>query len=187
MIGESINSALRLTFETEVSMWRLYFLYYGFCTLAVASLFFAMFCPSSVKLHGSAFEYVDREERTVFGKRLNQMKIEIAKRRYQSKFGTAAGISVDTIAAHQPIPGKPQPLDDPRQEFSRMKSQLASTPTGEIMTEVFVYLKDTRPGVRRLITYLYAFGFAIISVPTLEVFYQVSKSAYKGIIGLTLG
>jgi hypothetical protein len=43
------------------SMWRIWMLYYGSCSLAAGSIFFAWRCPARVKQYGSAFEMADRE------------------------------------------------------------------------------------------------------------------------------
>ena len=54
----------RTTFDVAtdaVVHWRLYFLYFGFSSLAVGSLVFSVQCPDVVKEHGAAYNFVQRE------------------------------------------------------------------------------------------------------------------------------
>jgi hypothetical protein len=44
------------------------------------------------------------------------------------------------------------------------------------MTVFFVPQKDTLPRVRLLVFVFYVIGFAILSIPTAEVFWKVSRS-----------
>jgi hypothetical protein len=44
---------------------RLYFLYFGFCGLAIGSILFSWLCPPVVKSHGAAFEFVANEYDTM--------------------------------------------------------------------------------------------------------------------------
>ncbi len=45
------------------SVARLYFLYFGLAAMGVASLWFQLRCPPVIKAHGSAYEFINQEER----------------------------------------------------------------------------------------------------------------------------
>lgn len=67
--------------ENGVSYWRMYWLYFGFCSLAAAAMIFNLKCPSLVAHHGAAYEFVDREFRIMGHERLVKMDQQLAKLR----------------------------------------------------------------------------------------------------------
>ena len=77
LLSESLTEYYVLLFEEEPGLWRLYFLYFGFCTLAVASLLFNWFCPSEIKEHGSAYDFVEKQKDIMHERREDAMVMVI--------------------------------------------------------------------------------------------------------------
>src|SRR5215468_4093567 len=46
---------LTIRFDTHFSLWRIWMIYYGGISLAVATGLYSCFCPRTIKEHGSAF------------------------------------------------------------------------------------------------------------------------------------
>ena len=69
----TIDSKLIADSEVSVNSWRLYFLYFGFSSLAVSAIIFNVRCPDEVKLHGNAFDFVDKQKPIMREARLRNM------------------------------------------------------------------------------------------------------------------
>jgi hypothetical protein len=71
--GQSVGEVSR-----QVSLTRLYYAYFGLTFLGIGSFLFAMLCPTEVKSHASAREFVQTETSVVSRARLGLMLTQIA-------------------------------------------------------------------------------------------------------------
>lgn len=194
LFGESFNEYLTLNFggdaeigesAPEVSLWRAYWLYYGFCFLAAASLLFSIFCPPPVKSHGAAYDFVDKESNTILPSRESHMSSVVR----MAKYANARNPSWPDPEEAERIFSEAD--NEMRQQNAKAFSQwhkisgsVRSLELNELMTEYFVILKDTRVGARTWISYLYLLGFGAISVPTTWTFLEVAVSAAGAVYSL---
>jgi hypothetical protein len=91
LFNENIRQYLTIQYDAGwpfrylPSMWRIWMLYYGSCSLAAGSILFAWRCPAEIKQYGSAFEMVDaeRHHRTAHSSRIGTISDRL-KSLYQS-------------------------------------------------------------------------------------------------------
>ncbi len=87
----NIDDGSKLSNETKS---RLFYFYFGFSFLGVASLFYQLFCPSLLKEHGSAGDYVNEELDLMTQQRVDDMIMRFHK---LSNFGDA----IESILRHR--------------------------------------------------------------------------------------
>lgn len=70
LLSERLQEFLKLTIDSslEVTSTRLYFLYFGLSSLAIATIIFNIRCPDVVKNHRASFDYVDKQKQIVGSK-----------------------------------------------------------------------------------------------------------------------
>jgi hypothetical protein len=160
LLNKKMAGYYALYFDAEPAgiSYRLYCLYFGFSVLGVASLVFSWFCPRLVKEYGSAAAFVAAEERITSPRRLSEMLEAL-------------------LASRRSLPQVP--MTDPKEaewkthDYEEYLHELAEVNPQLLMTEFFVPLKDTMPRARFTVFALYGIGFAILAVPTVEVFVRV--------------
>ena len=65
--GEAANEYFELVIDADgvFSLWRVYWLYFGATFIAIAQIIFNVRCPAEIKQHGTAYEFVAKEEKTI--------------------------------------------------------------------------------------------------------------------------
>jgi hypothetical protein len=65
LFGSEFNEYFRLVVDPgapdPVNISRLYYLYFGFCCLALGSIVYTVRCPKEVQDHGSAYDFVEKQ------------------------------------------------------------------------------------------------------------------------------
>jgi hypothetical protein len=185
--------ALYFDADSLVISYRLYCLYFGFTFLGVASILFNFLCPKLVKEYGSAAAFVAAEERISDRARIRRMMDALIGERFKEQFPNArytleqvraVGGAVDWAA---PIPfarGTPDfhneaaYLQQLKRDHDDMAAQIVDSP-GLVMTHYFVPLKDENRAGRFAVFVMYVLGFAVLAIPTIEVFVRV----LRGLVG----
>jgi hypothetical protein len=179
LFGEMFNDYLELTIDSGVSYWRVYFLYFGFCAVAAGSLLFSIKCPESVRQHGAAYEFVDREERTLSKYRIAKMQDLLVRRNYFMVARTENWPDYEVARDHVIANSDDHDENQAAASLVGIREKVEDLNDAALMTEYFVTLKSADPVSRLFVTCLYAVGIALIAVPTLVVFWQVVIAAWN--------
>ena len=83
LFGQWFNSAMTMPFECEFNLTRAYLLYYSFWMLAIASVLFAIACPSTVKKYPDKYDFSTKESHEFSKARKIWMRQEVAKAKYR--------------------------------------------------------------------------------------------------------
>jgi hypothetical protein len=86
----------------DITLNRLYFIYFGLSFLGIASALFALFCPLEIKSHGSAREYMQVDGPLVTEARMSLIVPEIAR-----AFSLWAGDETDDPTTVTRLAGEP--------------------------------------------------------------------------------
>lgn len=169
-----------------VVSYRLYCLYFGLCLIALASALFSLFCPRYVKVYASAAEFVAMEERIMLPERLAEMKRRVIldyfdKRFPESRYDHNQVMNYDDCVDHGGVnlPGETGSEEETIAINEIKEMQQAMSVFGHelsiagAMTRWFVPQKYTKPGLRFAVWALYAVGFVVLGIPTLDVFFLV--------------
>jgi hypothetical protein len=176
----------------EISYWRVYFLYFGFSALAVASLVFSVYCPELIKLHGMDYLFVEREAGTLSTYRLASIRDLMSKQNFAMMYKRADQVAYGDVnewvtkideESWQAIEVDDEDLNKAAQTLAKIKTTIWSMPLNKLMVEHFGRLKDVHRSKRKIVSRLYTFGFALIAVPTVVVFGQVLYVALVDSLG----
>jgi hypothetical protein len=148
--------------------WRLMFLYFGMCHIAAASVLYSWFCPNIIKRFGSAPEYVaqDRDHIPDFGYEFivseiqNSIHVDHAKRISEKHI-------IDSEILGPALANERYKLD--------------------VLSLHYIVSDYSRKSIRASTAILYAIGFGIAMVPSIEVFCRallVLVGAFRSIFAL---
>jgi hypothetical protein len=185
IFNASLHEHLRLTFDPDGGgTLRLYFIYFGLTLLGIGSIVYQFACPSEVKEHGSAWEFVSREAEAINQQRLDAICGALIRWRYGALLEALPAPFRDLRAArqrlsHVSIAGAV--TDDDKKLLAMFEGPLAPLDhdlhrwkqKNELMTDYFVPLKHVRSTARVTVLGCYAAGFAFLAYPTLDVFLHV--------------
>ena len=157
--------------------WRLYFLYFGFCFVAVASVIFSWKCPSEVNTHGAGFTFLEREGPAVSEMRLESFREYVIRAYFEARYGRRAA----KVFYEQPKLGASDAADEVRAQYSEWLDVLEAMVRNDLLLEYFVALKMSRKPWRIASRTCYDIGFVLLTVPTLHVFYSVVVAVYLDI------
>jgi hypothetical protein len=132
---------------TEPVFWRLYFLYFGFWSFAVASALYAWKCPETIKAHGAGYEFAEREGPSMSNDRVSRIRDAL----------------VDSL---------PEKI---RAHGEYAYKRLNSLTRDEILVEHFVALKQQGAGWRIATRSCYDLGFLLLFIPSVHVLYSVLR------------
>jgi hypothetical protein len=176
----TVDRDVRLGIDGNIQpvFWRLYFLYFGFCFLALGSLIFSWKCPSEVKSHGAGFVYVEREGPVITDGRLQHIRDYLVRAYFEATYGTRAARRF----FDKPNPGESSASQDVAEQYSKWLDVFEAMVRNDLLLEYFVALKMTRKPWRVASRTCYDLGFALLSVPTAQVFYSVAATVYSDIV-----
>ncbi len=169
LLSESLTEYYVLLFEEEPSLGRLYLLYFGFCTLAVASLLFNWFCPSEIKQHGSAYDFVEKQK-PIMHERREEAMVKLILTDYLSSKHPERKLDDVLDAREETADAETMQIRD---GILTVQGQQQEQGTHGIMRDYFVLLKRRRPRWRFCILCLYVLGFALVAVPSAATFAAV--------------
>lgn len=206
LLNDSLKPFYQLLFEDEPSVWRLYSLYFGFCFLGVASLLFSWRCPSEIKQHGAAYEFVDKQKDIMHIEREEEMIAALLRDYVEIKYGEtdmleSALLYVDDVIRNAYIartndfspsinlsgdpPPKPSERSYDMSTFANLKyNEISDRGRVGVMRDYFVMLKSRSPRWRIYIFWLYIIGFVLVGAPALFTFAAVVWHLVKNILGI---
>ena len=172
LFSESLHQHLALYVDvgSDPVEWRLYFLYFGFCALSVGALIFAWQCPEEIKTHGAGFAFVEREKPVY---RSNNYRVGELQR---TLVGLRLGLIPRGGRLYAPTRGQIESLKQQYERAIAEEGSIGHLPIEQLMLEYFVALKESKRAWRTAARSAYDFGFVLLAVPTLSVFWSVSRS-----------
>lgn len=143
--------------RNKVIASQLYFIYYGLSLLGVASMFFYLFCPVSMKEYSSEYQFVHQELgiMTVF-----RAKKIIRMLRIRCKNDNAVMNQLNSINCQ-----------------SLAEEKWLNKADSCLLLSVFWQQDSLHHGfIRWLVSILYLLGFFVLSIPSLKTFFYVGRS-----------
>lgn len=160
---------LTIKFDTHISLWRIWMIYYGGICIAVATALYSCFCPKPIKDSGSAFELGQRESGHLLVMGTGPKYLEQVK-----------ALEDNCNEAERAL----WPPDRPRDNLISAASQNSRGP--EILASLIVYnwrLHNIRhPRLRQIILTIYCVGFALLAIPATATFLQVTIVGLRALI-----
>ncbi|MEO1593928.1 MAG: hypothetical protein AAFS02_01635 [Pseudomonadota bacterium] len=183
LFGESANTYFRLTLDAELSLWRVYWLYFGFTVVALAQVLFNWYCPPEIKQHGTGYEFAAREERTINPDRINKMQELLIAQAY-AKVRSDSDPDFQRAREFEHDPKQGLPSDHYAVKLNHARADVRGLDLPQIMARYVDAIDVQKPATRLIVTYLYATGLALVLVPTLATLGQVILSAWEKIVPL---
>jgi hypothetical protein len=136
---------------------RLLLIYFGLCAIAVGVMLYSRFCPNGVKYYGSSNAYVGGVQGSI--KRLALDEVEAALKNSEE---------------YRPY------FHDVSERFHRPLQTVATEEELGVYINGILHLyyrlqNSSNPTIRGLVAVLYTLGFVCLLIPSLGVFYRVSK------------
>jgi hypothetical protein len=154
--------------HSHYSLWRIWMVYYGGICLAVATGLYSWRCPKPIKDHETAFALAQSEAQ------------------YLLVMGTGPKYLADVEALESRCSAAERalwPPDRPRSESFSQERLFGRSDAPEIWGSLIVYawrLHNIRhPRLRLVILVLYWLGFALLAIPAVWTFVQVSIFALR--------
>jgi len=170
LLNERVHQYLTIQYDSVwllnylPSMWRVWMLYYGSFFLAMGSIFFAWRCPVEVKQYASAFNLVDVERPHRTAQNQTQEIARELKTLYEgmSKWER----SIFTLPLLKP--------DQPNLGVGTSSDLISSDQWGLGLIHIWTVNDIKRPTLRVMILLLFTVGLALLAVPALFTFVQVT-------------
>jgi len=173
LLNENFHQYLTIKYDEWLldylpNVWRIWLLFYGSFFLALATLLYSYFCPPDVKRYGSPYEKANAETEHVH--RLGGMNG--VAREYSEEYD---GLSdrEDEI-----YPFLKMELGNPPADASAQLKRIS-----KCLVQTWLMRNLKRPRLRATIYILFALGLALIAVPAIFAFTQVSLVAVKHLFG----
>lgn len=162
-----VQEYLTMTFDTHVSLWRVWMIYYGGISIAVATALYSSFCPKPIKESGSAFELGQRESGHLLVMGLGAKYLDDVRR-----------LEASCNLAEKSL----WPPDRPRENMIATAHSIANGQ--QILASTIVYawrIHNIRhPRLRLIILGIYCVGFGLLAIPAVLTFFQVTIVGLKG-------
>ncbi|MGH1477396.1 MAG: hypothetical protein ACRBM6_01480 [Geminicoccales bacterium] len=157
--------------------YRLFLFYFGLSFIGMASLSFQYFCPKTIKLHPTIIEHVEKERSVISRYRINYLIEKIVNEykmisKYDIWISPYLEASIDTIIANN---------DDESQDSSRTAKLSDEELTNEILKTYWFVQNRKGKNSRLLTSILYALGFFLLAIPTIDTFLRISTSFFARI------
>jgi hypothetical protein len=159
---------LTIKFDAHVSLWRIWMIYYGGICIAVATALYICFCPRAIKDAGTAFDLAQRESGHLRAMSLGLKYLE-----------EVMELEASCNQAERDLwpPDRPPP---------NLIQASGSHPEGQqFIGSLVVYawrLHNIRhPRLRRIILAIYCLGFALLAVPAVVTFFQVTRVGLRSL------
>jgi hypothetical protein len=148
------------------SLWRVWMLYYGTFFLALGSLFFSRYCPVESKRYASDFAMVDAEREHHHHSSQQEELQRRLRELYKGMSKWEASIFPYMLKLDEPALGVQW-----------------SDNLGGMLIYRWRLADIKRPALRIVVMLLFGFGLALLAVPAIFTFFQVTLAGF----GLTCG
>lgn len=141
--------------------WRLYFIYFGCFFISIGASIFGLMCPSVTKKYGGASDFFEAE-RTYFSSpdNLNYL-FKIIEEEKGSPANDPFELKIHIIGKHAAL------------------NAAHTHAIADVLGEYYILKNSSRPRYRILSLLAYAFGIALLLVPTIFTFIQVLMSTAR--------
>jgi hypothetical protein len=154
--------------STQISM-RLLLIYFGLCAVALASAIYTVACPPEIKRHGSPTEYSGGDGQNLSVGQL----VEIAKKFRPSNAQTVRFVNFAGTLADKSLFGA---------ALTKFREQNTEDEVEGVRIH-FEKLDESLPLARVSSGALYATGFIILAIPSLDVFWRVARLFVRTLVG----
>lgn len=155
---------------------RLFYFYFGFFFLGLSTVLYKLVCPVIVKENSSAKSYVDEVSSTMTKLKIAKL-VEVVWNKVGKNKGLRDNVRVIrfVLSPQENISelGNPSKLQNIT-KYDKGLSEQESHRLNELMVIYWDIENESKSGVRVLIAVLYAIGFVILTIPTIEMFLKVS-------------
>lgn len=168
----------KFTVFDQFPIWKMYFLYYGFTSLAIGTLIYNWKCPKLVKLYGSAEDYIFKEKDIFHDTKL----LDLLKKNYIL-------IHINKIDRHEELPSHVIRFFNDLGEFKddivltealrRETGGLVARNWTDHMFAHFKLLEVVEKPFRYLVYGLYRVGFFLIFIPSFWTFFEIICRTFK--------
>jgi hypothetical protein len=142
--------------EGATVSYRLIFIYFGLCAIAVAVSIYGWYCPNEVKHYGSASAFVQGDGPSLRGYLINDITVTLSKDK----------------TAREKLEELSQGL-----EYKKNTATITNEDRDNYRLEnlhlYFNYLDESHPTARRLVFTFYVLGLVFLGVPSLHLFANV--------------
>jgi hypothetical protein len=155
---------------------KLYFLYYGFCSLALASILFNIVCPQVLRDHGQVKEYVAAESLITNESRIRNLLVEMYELSCETKFsfGRKYGVIIDNLF-NKDLPQRLQDLDgDIQIAISLLEVAKEERYYSEYLVANFDLQDVSKPIWRGTVFFFLFGGLILVAIPTIQTFIDIS-------------
>jgi len=143
--------------------WRLLFIYFGLCLLALGSILYQIFCPPEIKRHATAVDYTAATREHVG---------DIVLGRMESRLAHEADSMEEFAMIRDHTRDRANKYDD---KSHRDKIYEQYWPD---VLDMNYRLLDGRYYAARIATFIfYVTGFVVLAIPSMDVFFRVSRLA----------
>jgi hypothetical protein len=161
-----VQDFLTIRLDNQVTLWRIWMIYYGGIAIAIATALYSSFCPKPIKESGSAFELGQRESGHLLAMGLGSQYLVNVKR-LEARCNTAERAL--------------WPPDRPRENVVAAVNSVGNG--REILASLIVYawrVHNIRyPRLRLIILVFYCAGFGLLAVPAAVTFVQVTTAGLR--------
>jgi hypothetical protein len=178
LLNETVQTYLTIHYDTGwpfnyfPSMWRVWMLYYGSFLLALGSILFAWRCPPEVKQYASAFKMVDAERAHRTAHNLTQQISNDLKALYDSM--SKWENSIFSMPRLKP--------DLPNLGAGTSPDLTTADQWGLGLIHIWTVNDIKWPKLRILVFLLFQAGLALLAVPALITFLQVTILLVKRLL-----
>lgn len=173
LLNENVHQYLTIKYDGWLlnylpSTWRIWLLFYGSFFLAIASILYSLFCPGEIKRYASAFEMADAgSEHHV---RMGLFKG--VRDAVQSLYKSLSKFERSMLSMPEPdySPTQLQIRDEMRETMSKL------------LVHQWIVQNVKRPWLRIVIFVLFSAGLALIAIPAILTFIQVTGLLVKRVL-----
>jgi hypothetical protein len=162
---------LTIRFDAHFSLWRIWMIYYGGISVAIATGLYSCFCPRPIKEHGSAFElaYSECQHLTIMGTGLRYL-------------GDVKELEENCTHVERRLWPPDRPADSLVAQIRGKQHE------PEVLAALIIYAwrvhNIKRPRLRAAILLIYGSGFVLLGIPAAVTFLQVTIFAFRYLFGL---
>jgi len=168
-----------LPFGSELSMWRIYMLYYGGILLAIGSILFALLCPAQIKQYATAFRMVDAERNHLTAhNQTKQISTQLAA--LYARMTKRENAIFNTIFKARLLP------DLHNLGVGTHPDLQSGDQWGLGLIHIWNLNDIKRPIWRIAVLFLFTFGLALLAIPAIFTFAQVTFLLAKHLLGASV-
>ncbi len=149
--------------------WRLVFIYYGLWFIAAGSIIYQVACPVEIKRFATSIDYISAARSNI-----GEISLEEIDDLVSRMLGEPNQPMRHFVKVRDYIEARKSEYADPAEKEKMLQKYW---PT--ILEVNFRRLNEGRTTARIAVLILYAMGFGLLSVPTIDVFLRVATTVWR--------